>query len=156
VGVGVKSYSNQLPASFQEAALEVQPGGIPPENRFERIAISFRRRPRALTAARKSVLTEPSQPTRVSRKIVVRNPPIDYCRIEGLLSYPQPALEDRRSGIRRETPPIIQDVGTEHYLKDREVFTPWHLIYITCTVRVFPYVFFDLLDLDGLDFPKPI
>jgi len=35
-------------------------------------------------------------------------------------------------------------------------FTPWHLIYITCTVRVFPDVFFDLLDLDGLDFPKPI
>lgn len=34
------------------------------------------------------------------------------------------ALEDRRSGIRRESPPIIQDVGTEHYLKDREVTKP--------------------------------
>ena len=29
-------------------------------------------------------------------------------------------------------------------------------MYITCVVLAFLYVFFDLLDLDGLYFPKPI
>jgi hypothetical protein len=34
--------------------------------------------------------------------------------------------------------------------------TPWHVIYITCAVLVLPYVFFDLLDLNGSDFPNSI
>jgi len=40
----------------------------------ERIAISFRRHPRARTVAKKSVLREPSQVTRDNHKLSLENP----------------------------------------------------------------------------------
>ena len=33
--------------------------------------------------------------------------------------------------------------------------TFWRAIYVVCTVLVFSYIFFDVLDLDGSDFPRP-
>lgn len=42
------------------------------------------------------------------------------------------------------------------YLRPKRLTGFWRVIYIACTVIVFSYIFFDVLDLDGSNFPLPL
>lgn len=50
----------------------------------------------------------------------------------------------RLNNVRRK---ILPDFRSNH------CSTFWRVIYIVCAVLVFSYIFFDVLDLDGSDFP---